>query len=109
MYYLEIKVSTKESQLPESSAMMKVYIHRSMKQILGEEGCKDKIDILKYDHLSKKIIIRCSKECYVRFRAALVLSNMCEDWSPYSFTINRASRNLLSFRSNSRTYNHGES
>lgn len=108
MYYLEIFVSTKESALPESAAMMQVYIKKSVRQFLGEEGCKDKIDILKYDALKQTIIARCSNASYVRLRAALVLSDICEEQSSCSFTINRASQNLLSLRSNSRSHKHGE-
>ena len=108
MYYLEIFVNTKQSEFPQSSAMMKVYIQKSVRQFLGEEGCKDKIDILKYDSLNQRLILRCSNKSYVRLRAALVLSNICEDQSTCSFTINRASQNLLSLRSNSRSYKHGE-
>lgn len=109
MYYLEISVNTKESQISVNSDTIEAHIKNCVKQFVGEEGCKDKFEILKYDDSYQKIVLRCSNESYVRLRASLVLSNNCEHQTPFSFTINRATQNLMSLRCNSRTFKHGSS
>ncbi|XP_043477116.1 uncharacterized protein LOC122508083 [Leptopilina heterotoma] len=107
MYYLEISVIIKEPQISVNSNIIETCIMKCLKQFVGEEGCKDKFEILKYDDSNQKIILRCSNESYIRLRASLVLSNNCEEQTPFSFVINRATENLLSLRCNSRTFKHG--
>lgn len=105
MYYLEISVIIKEAELLLNSSVIETYIKKCVKQFFGDEGCKYKFDILKYDDSNQKIIVRCCNESYIRLRASLVVSNNSEE--PLSFIINRATENLLSLRCNSRTFKHG--
>ncbi|KAK2579283.1 hypothetical protein KPH14_008242 [Odynerus spinipes] len=106
MYYLDVSLEFPESSIAEiSDVYLKNNILQAVKQIFGEEGAKSTIDILKYDILERRFVLRCVDSFYVKLRAALTLAGSCEG-QPCMYTVHRASQNLLSFIGDSRNYEH---
>lgn len=86
---------------------LKKNILEAVRQLCGEEGAKSPIDILKFNSAKRRFVLRCPSNAYIRLRASLTLATKYES-ETCVYTIHRASRNLLSFTADSRTFNHGE-
>lgn len=86
---------------------LKKNILEAVRQLCGEEGAKNPIDILKFTPAKRRFIVRCPSNFYTQLRASLTLATKYEN-ETCVYTVHRASRNLLSFTADSRTYNHGE-
>lgn len=84
---------------------LKKNILQSIKQLFGEEGTKCTIDILKFNAKERRFVLRCTKDCYVRLRAALTVADKYEGYS-CTYSVHRATANLLSFSTDSRNYQH---
>lgn len=94
-----------EPDSPITSTTVKTQLMIAVRQLLGIEGASHQVDILKYNSSERKFILRCDSDSYVRLRAALTLANQFEG-QPCSYTVHKASPNLLSFSADSRTYKH---
>ncbi|XP_033191529.1 ribonuclease P protein subunit p14-like [Bombus vancouverensis nearcticus] len=106
MYYLDVSLILPDSpSLEITEVYLKKNILQSIKQLFGEEGTKGTIDILKFDSKEHRCVLRCTDDCYVRLRAALVVAGKYEGHTCI-YAIHRASANLLSFSANSRNYQH---
>ncbi|XP_031785195.1 uncharacterized protein LOC100679019 isoform X3 [Nasonia vitripennis] len=95
----------KEPDNPVTATTVKTQLLIAVRQLLGTEGAAHKVDILKYDQSERRFILRCDSDHYVRLRAALTLASTFEG-EPCSYSVHKASPNLLSFTANSRTYKH---
>ncbi|EFN75731.1 Ribonuclease P protein subunit p14, partial [Harpegnathos saltator] len=80
---------------------LKKNILQAVRQLFGEEGAKSTIDILKFTPATRRFILRCLSEDYVRLRAALTVASKYEGQTCV-YTVHRASPNLLSFIADSR-------
>lgn len=75
----------------------------AVKQLFGTEGASHQVDVIKYDPSKKRFTLRCQSDNYVRLRAALTVASTFEG-EPCSYTVHRATSNLLSLTADSRTY-----
>ena len=93
-----------ESDNELTATTVKTQLMLAVRQLLGSEGAKYKVDILKFNRSERKFILRCDSEQYIRLRAALTLANIFEG-KPCVYNIIKDSPNLHSLIVN-RTYNH---
>ncbi|XP_015588184.1 ribonuclease P protein subunit p14 isoform X2 [Cephus cinctus] len=106
MHYLDVSLELPGNPDRKISLIfLKKHVVQSVKELFGEEGIKCTIDILKYNISERRFILRCELNDYVRLRAALTLATKYEE-DTCSYTVHRASPNLLSFTANSRSYVH---
>lgn len=104
IYFDFFRELTKEPDKPITVTTLKTQLMIAIKQFLGTEGASHPVDILKYNSSKKRFILRCESDHYVRLRAALTLATTFEG-EPCTYTVHRATANLLSFTADSRTYN----
>lgn len=95
----------KEPDNPVTATTVKTQLLIAVRQLLGTEGAAHKVDILRYNQSERRFVLRCDSDHYVRLRAALTLASTFEG-EPCSYSVHKASPNLLSFTANSRTYKH---
>ncbi|XP_029171966.1 uncharacterized protein LOC114941218 isoform X2 [Nylanderia fulva] len=108
MHYLDISIEHPiRPDLEITPVYLKKNILEAVRQLYGEEGAKSRIDILKFNPANRRFILRCPSDAYTLLRASLTLATKYEG-ETCVYTIHRASRNLLSFTADSRTFNHGE-
>nr|XP_018917091.1 PREDICTED: ribonuclease P protein subunit p14 isoform X2 [Bemisia tabaci] len=106
-YYLD--VSLKFEVLPKHSEISAVdfkhHVMKTVKILFGQVGINEFIELLSYDTVNHRGIFVCSREFYVKFRAALSLTKKFEGFN-CSYLVNKVSPSALSLLSNSRTYTH---
>lgn len=79
---------------------------QAVKKLFGETGAEEsQVDIIKYDIETRRFVIRCNSQSYVRLRAALTLASDYEG-ETCVYTVHRATANLLSLAVDSRTFVH---
>lgn len=82
----------------EPDQLLPVYfkscLERSLARIFGEIGGQTTVDILKFDVLRARAIVRVPSDFYVKFRAATALTGEFQD-IPCNFVVNKASPVLL--------------
>lgn len=88
-----------------SAAFFKKHIIHSVTSLFGEVAAATSIDLLKYDSVEKRGILRVSKDHYVKLRSSLTLSGTYEDCSCV-YNIHKATPLLLALLAESRTYQH---
>lgn len=99
----------RELPLGSAQAVTQVYLKKNIlqaiRQLFGEEGVKNTVDILKFNPVTRRFILRCLSCDYVRLRAALTVATEYEGQT-CMYIFHRVSPNLLSFVADSRTYQH---
>ncbi|KAI9563841.1 hypothetical protein GHT06_011307 [Daphnia sinensis] len=83
--------------------LIKLSITNAIKQLFGEFGSATVVDIILIDQPTKRIILRCPSNFYVKLHGSLTLATHYEGHECY-FHVRKASNTLLSLDSNSRLY-----
>lgn len=78
----------------------------SMKKIFGEVAASVTIDILKYDPLTRRAILRVPSNYYSKLHSALTLCGQYEEETECCYKINKTSPLLLALNCDSRSYIH---
>ncbi|XP_072162382.1 ribonuclease P protein subunit p14 isoform X3 [Bemisia tabaci] len=99
----KFEVLPKHSEI--SAVDFKHHVMKSVKILFGQVGINEFIELLSYDTVNHRGIFVCSREFYVKFRAAISLTKKFEGFN-CSYLVNKVSPNALSLLSNSRTYTH---
>lgn len=98
-------------QLAESSeneitaVYFKKNIISALNQLFGEVATAVNIDILKYDPINRRSILRVPKTHYIKLRTSLTLCGIYEG-EPCAYRIHKASPLLLALQGDSRNYSH---
>lgn len=94
-----------EPDEPITATLLKTQLTLAVKQFLGTEGASSRVDVLKYNSKTKRFVLRCCSDNYVRLRAALTVANSFKG-EPCNYNIHKVSTNLLTLTVNSRTFEH---
>lgn len=104
-YYLDVSLELEQDTTEISAVYFKNHVMHSLTVLFGEVGASICVDILKYDQVSRRAILRCPSASYVKLRSSLTLcgeyNNIC-----CAYRIHNSSPCLLSLQGTSRIYSH---
>ncbi|XP_074037046.1 ribonuclease P protein subunit p14-like [Leptinotarsa decemlineata] len=105
-YYLDLSLKFEKDYDEEVIPVyFKKNIIEAVNELFGEVGSTVSIDVLKFNHIDKRGILRVPNSQYVKLRSSLTLSarhetNICR------YIIHKASPSLLALQADSREYRH---
>ncbi|KAJ9599245.1 hypothetical protein L9F63_010247 [Diploptera punctata] len=74
-YYLDVSIEIEEGKREISAVYFKNHIIQALKTLFGEVGASINVDILKYQSATKRAILRCPSDSYVKLLSSLTLSS----------------------------------
>lgn len=93
------------SETEVTAVYFKKNIISAVNQLFGEVATAVNIDILKYDCINRRGILRVPKTHYIKLRSSLTLCGKHEG-EPCAYRIHKASPLLLALQGDSRDYTH---
>ncbi|XP_021930815.1 ribonuclease P protein subunit p14-like isoform X3 [Zootermopsis nevadensis] len=104
-YYFDVSLELEQDTTEISAVYFKNHVMHLLNILFGEDGASTAVDVLKYDELSRRAILRCPSASYVKLRSSLTL---CEKFNNIRcvYRIRNSSPCLLSLLNTSRGYNH---
>ncbi|XP_034941306.1 uncharacterized protein Rpp14a [Chelonus insularis] len=106
MRYLDVSLEFPNNPHRDiSEVFLKNHVMQSLKQLFGEEGANCSVDLLRFNHTSRRFILRCEDKDYVRLRSSLTLASTYND-DDCVFTVHKASASPFGLLSDGRDYQH---
>lgn len=104
-YYLDVSLIFEEQKKihPITVELFKKNILRSIKQLFGETISNCILDILRYDAVERRAIIRVPIDIYIKVRTSLTLASSYEN-IPCKYQVHQAKPILLALLGDSRDF-----
>lgn len=104
-YYLDVTLVLEIPEVGVPRAFFKKNIVEAVRKVFGEVGASVNIDILKYNSLTLRGIIRVPKSHYIKVRSSLTLCGRYEG-QRCVYIVHKATPLLLALQGDSRHYEH---
>lgn len=104
-YYVDVSLELEQDSTEINAVYFKNHVMQSLNILFGEVGASISVDILKYDQVSRRAILRCPSASYVKLLSSL---SLCGEYSNIycAYRVHNTSPCLLSLLGTSRAYNH---
>ncbi|XP_044729826.1 ribonuclease P protein subunit p14 [Chrysoperla carnea] len=105
-HYLDLTLELPKGLKREIPAVFfKKHVMQALNALFGEVGASTTVDLLKYESIPHRAVLRVPSVYYVKLRSSLTLAGDYEG-IPCAYRIHKSSTYLLNLLGDSRNYNH---